>query len=75
MTVAKGRAIRSGRRPAGWVTGVRLPASALKAPATALVRLLFGAGGGYRTYRREGFPEHELHQILAGKKDRFDGLL
>jgi hypothetical protein len=34
-----------------------------------------GASGGYRSYPREGYPEHELHQIVAGRKDRFDGLM
>ncbi len=31
-------------------------------------------GSGPRSYRREGFPEIELYQIIAGRKDRFDGL-
>lgn len=30
--------------------------------------------GSPRGYRREGFPEHELYQVLSGRKDRFDSL-
>jgi hypothetical protein len=30
-------------------------------------------GGGPRGYHREGFPEVELHQVMSGRKDRFDG--
>ena len=43
--------------------------------ASALGRLLAGSGGpGPRGYPREGFPEIELHEIMAGRRDRFDGL-
>jgi len=42
---------------------------------SALGKLIAGSGGGYRSYKREGFPEHELQQIVAGRKDRFDGLM
>ena len=46
--------------------------------AARLVRSLTNGarlkGSGPRFYRREGFPEIELYQIIAGRKDRFDGL-
>jgi len=29
-------------------------------------------GATPRRYRREGFPEVELHQVMSGRKDRFD---
>ena len=32
----------------------------------------FLGGGSPRGYRREGFPEVELHQVMSGRKDRFD---
>jgi hypothetical protein len=31
-------------------------------------------GATPRGYRREGFPEIELHQIISGRHDRFEGL-
>jgi hypothetical protein len=42
---------------------------------SALGRLVAGSGGGYRSHPRERFSDYELHQIVAGRKDRFDGLL
>ncbi len=58
-----------------WAVGVRVPAKLIARSVSALSKLIAGSGGGYRSYRREGFPEHELHQIVAGRKDRFDGLM
>jgi hypothetical protein len=29
-------------------------------------------GATPRHYRREGYPEVELHQVISGHKDRFD---
>jgi len=70
------------QRTAGQAAGARVRTVAVRAPralvaktVSALSKLIAGSGGGYRSYRREGFPEHELHQIVAGRKDRFDGLL
>jgi len=54
---------------------VRAPGALVAKAVSALSKLIAGSGGGYRSYRREGFPEHELHQIVAGRKDRFDGLM
>jgi hypothetical protein len=35
---------------------------------------VFGGGCSvYRSYQRECFPEYEQHEIVAGRKDRFDG--
>jgi hypothetical protein len=62
-------------RQRAWKAGVRLPAATVAKTVSALGRLVFGSGGGYRSYGREGFPEHELHQIVAGRKDRFDGFM
>jgi hypothetical protein len=41
---------------------------------SVLGKLVVGSGGGYRSYPRERFSDYELHQIVAGRKDRFDGL-
>jgi hypothetical protein len=30
-------------------------------------------GATPRSYRREGYPEIELHQLIAGRKNRLDG--
>lgn len=38
-----------------------------------LDRWLLG-GAGPRGYRREGFPEVEMHQVMSGRRDRFDSL-
>jgi len=54
---------------------VRTPGALVAKTVSALSKLIAGSGSGYRSYPREGFPEHELHQIVAGRKDRFDGLL
>jgi hypothetical protein len=32
-----------------------------------------GPCGVYRSYRREAHREYEQHEIVAGRKDRFDG--
>ena len=39
----------------------------------AVWRAVLGPGGSTPSgYRREGFPEHELYQIMSGRRDRFD---
>lgn len=49
-------------------------ASALQRPIAFTGRLLLGGGGnGPRGYKREGFPEHELYQLMSGHRDRMDG--
>ena len=70
------------QRTAGQAAGARVRTVAVRAPralvaktVSALSKLIAGSGGGYRSYRREGFPEIELHEIMAGRRDRFDGLL
>ena len=57
---------------------VRLPVPApegvarvLMAPLSVAGRVLFGTERGPRAYRREGFPEHELYQLMSGRRDRF----
>lgn len=54
-----------------WAIGSGMPSAALRSTRAA-GRLLVGTGG-IRTYPKQRYPEHELHQILAGRKDRFDG--
>lgn len=62
--------------PRAWSSGVSLSAAIVARSASTLGRLLVGSGGpGPRGYPREGFPEIELHEIMAGRRDRFDGLL
>jgi len=63
-------------RPRAWFASVSLSAAMVARSASALGRWLVGSGGpGPRGYLREGFPEIELHEIMAGRRDRFDGLL
>ena len=57
---------------------VRLPVPApegvtrvLMAPLSVAGRVIFGRAHGPRGYRREGFPEHELYQLISGRRDRF----
>lgn len=58
----------------------RSPIPAIGASLRAAVRPLsrvggwfVGSGKGPRGYHREGFPEIEMHQVMSGRKDRFDG--
>ena len=57
-----------------WSVGVRFPSALVARSMSALVRIVAGSGGGYRSYPRERFSDYELHQVVAGRKDRFDGL-
>ena len=79
MSIAQQRLSAAGARPRAWPNPVRFPAAALSRAASVLGRVLLGPGpgSGVRGYggRPDGFPEHELHQIVAGRKDRFDGLM
>jgi len=78
MSIAQQRLSAAGARPRAWPNPVRFPAAALSRAASMLGWALVGSGPGLgiRGYgSREGFPEHELHQIVAGRKNRFDGLL
>jgi len=61
-------------RTRAWSVGVHFPSSLVARSMSALGRLLVGPGGGVRSYPRERFSDYELHQIVAGRKDRFDGL-
>ena len=70
-TTLRGEAVR----PRAWTAGVRLPAKLVSRFASALWTLVAGKGGEFRGYPREGFPEIELHEIVAGRRERFDGLL
>ncbi len=56
------------------LTGVRFPTAAITHSVAAVGRWFVGAGQGPRAHRREGYPEHELYQIIAGRQDRFRGL-
>jgi len=54
----------------------RLPTGLVARSASAIGRWFAGSSGGApRGYPREGFPEIELHEIVAGRRERFDGLL
>ncbi len=74
MAIAQQTTGQAVRARVGTVA-VRAPGALVAKTVSALSKLIAGSGGGYRSYRREGFPEHELQQIVAGKKDRFDGLM
>ena len=66
---AWGQAVRT----RAWSFGVRFPSAMVARSMSALGRLVAGSGGGYRSYPGERFSDYELHQIVAGRKDRFDG--
>ena len=55
-----------------WRSGGRAPAAVAARAVSTLVRVAAGSGSGYRNYPRERFSDFELHQLLAGRKDRFD---
>ena len=67
---AWGQAVRT----RAWSVGVRFPTAMVARSMSTLGRLVVGSGGGYRSYPRERFSDHELHQIVSGRKDRLDGL-
>ena len=54
-----------------WAGVARFPG---KLSAAVFRAITCSNGGSPRGYRREGFPEHELYQVLSGRKDRFDSL-
>ncbi len=59
--------------PAAW-TAFRFSSTIVTRPLAVMGRLLLSSqDNGIRGYRREGYPEIELYQILAGRKDKFDG--
>ena len=58
-----------------WRSGVSASAAVAARAASTLVRLAVGSGSGYRNYPRERFSDFELHQLVAGRKDRFSGEL
>ena len=62
-------------RRRAWSVGIRFPTALLARSASTVGRLVIGSGSGFRNYPRERFSEYELHQIVAGRKDRFDGLM
>ena len=55
-----------------WRSGGRAPAAVAARAVSALVRLAAGSCSGYRNYPAERFSDFELHQLVAGRKDRFD---
>ncbi len=60
--------------PAAW-TAFRFSSTIVTRPLAVMGRpLLSSPGNGIRGYRREGYLEIELYQILAGREDKFDGL-
>jgi hypothetical protein len=57
----------------GWpLTGARCAFSAVRASVSLVARFMVGSGSGPRGYRREGFPEHELYQVMSGRRDKFE---
>lgn len=54
-----------------WTGVARIPG---RLSAAVVRAIICSNGGSPRGYRREGFPEHELYQVLSGRKDRFDFL-
>ena len=53
-------------------TGSRRTAQGALARAFSWLDRAMLGGATPRGYRREGFPEIELHQVISGHKDRFD---
>jgi len=60
-------------RPRSWVAGVLVPARVVARSISTVGRRLTGSGSGYRNYPRERFSDFELHQLVAGRKDRLGG--
>jgi hypothetical protein len=75
MAIVQRTALGQVVRRRAWGVGVRFPERFGRADGLGRCQFFAGSGGGYRSYRREGYPEHELHQIVSGRKDRFDGLM
>ena len=75
MAIVQRTALGQVVRRRAWSVGIRFPSALVARSISVVGRALAGSGGGYRSYRREGFPDHELHQIVAGRKDRFDGFM
>ena len=75
MAIAQRAACGQTVRARAWGVGVRFPGSLVARSMSVLGRLVAGSGGGIRSYPRERFSDYELHQIVAGRKDRFDGLM
>jgi hypothetical protein len=65
-----GQAARRG----AWRSGTRIPGAIAAGAVSALARLAFGPGEGYRDYPRQRLPEIEVHELLAGRRDRFDAV-
>ena len=63
------RGVVRGRSPVPKIGAVL---SVAVRPVSWLGGWFFGSGKGPRGYPREGFPEIELQQIMAGYKERFD---
>ncbi len=64
--------------PRAWPaarTAFRFSSTIVTRPLAVMGRLLLSSpGNGIRGYRREGFPEIELQQIITGSKGKFDSL-
>ena len=78
MSIAQQGLGASGARPRAWPNPARFPVAALSRAASVVGWALVGSGPdtGIRGYgSREGFPEIELHRLMAGDRDRFDGLI
>jgi hypothetical protein len=74
MAIMQRTALGQVVRRRAWNVGVRFPSAFLARSVSTVGRLIVGSGGEYRNYPRERFSDYELHQIVAGRKDRFDGL-
>ena len=60
--------------PVAW-TAFRCSSTIVTRPLAVMGRLMLSSqGNGIRGYRREGYPEIELQQIIAGSRDKFDSL-
>ncbi len=76
MAMAERSVVGQAARPQAWFAGARYSAKLAWRSVSTLGRLLVGSGGpGPRKYPSERLPEIELHEIVAGRRDRFDGLL
>jgi len=74
MALAQRTGLRDIGRRRALRAGVRVPTALMAGSMLALGRLILGGEGGLRSYPHERFSDFELHQIVAGRKDRLDGL-
>ena len=71
MTTRQQALQRAKVRTTGRVDAAAMVRAGFSRTLTWLDGMMLG-GATPRSFRREGYPEIELHQLMAGRKDRMD---